>query len=232
MVDRRVHRRRRPGVRGADPPARGERAGRAAARARRRLRRRPDQPAGGPAGRRLSSGSTRRGTASASPRERGGASFARARGGRAAVRRRQLRRRRRLSGVRAHRATSTRRSPRSAGCWSPAVGSASSSTIRCCRPRTADGSTTTCSIRPSSTGGSARTSSSRIAIEEVEKDVFIPFIHRPLSRYVNALADERICSSSGCCEPAPPAGFLERAERVRRCGNHPAAAVSPNCESV
>jgi SAM-dependent methyltransferase len=47
-------------------------------------------------------------------------------------------------------------------------------------------------------------------LEEVEKDVFIPFIHRPLSRYVNALA--------GCGltivhmeEPAPPPGFLARA---------------------
>jgi SAM-dependent methyltransferase len=48
-------------------------------------------------------------------------------------------------------------------------------------------------------------------IEEVEKDVFIPFIHRPLSRYVNAL------SSNGLLlermeEPSPPAGFLAKAD--------------------
>ncbi len=48
-------------------------------------------------------------------------------------------------------------------------------------------------------------------IEEVEKDVFIPFIHRPLSRYVNAL------SSNGLLlewmeEPPPPPGFLAKAE--------------------
>jgi SAM-dependent methyltransferase len=48
------------------------------------------------------------------------------------------------------------------------------------------------------------------SLEEVEKDVFIPFIHRPLSRYVNALA------ASGLTivrmeEPAPPPGFLARA---------------------
>ena len=48
-------------------------------------------------------------------------------------------------------------------------------------------------------------------IEEVEKDVFIPFIHRPLSRYVNAL------SSNGLLlermeEPSPPPGFLAKAE--------------------
>lgn len=47
-------------------------------------------------------------------------------------------------------------------------------------------------------------------IEEVEKDVFIPFIHRPLGRYVNAMV------ASGLVirrmeEPAPPPGFLARA---------------------
>jgi SAM-dependent methyltransferase len=46
--------------------------------------------------------------------------------------------------------------------------------------------------------------------EEVEKDVFIPFIHRPLSRYVNAMA-ERGLLVERMVEPAPPAGFLERA---------------------
>jgi SAM-dependent methyltransferase len=48
-------------------------------------------------------------------------------------------------------------------------------------------------------------------IEEVEKDVFIPFIHRPLSRYVNALAVNglRIVRME---EPAPPTGFLARAD--------------------
>ncbi|MGQ0430933.1 MAG: class I SAM-dependent methyltransferase [Microthrixaceae bacterium] len=47
-------------------------------------------------------------------------------------------------------------------------------------------------------------------IEEVEKGVFIPFIHRPLSRYVNALADNGL-TLVRMEEPAPPAGFLERA---------------------
>ncbi|MGI8661754.1 MAG: class I SAM-dependent methyltransferase [Acidimicrobiales bacterium] len=47
-------------------------------------------------------------------------------------------------------------------------------------------------------------------IEEVDKGVFIPFIHRPLSRYVNALAANglRITRME---EPAPPPGFLRRA---------------------
>lgn len=47
-------------------------------------------------------------------------------------------------------------------------------------------------------------------IEEVEKDIFIPFIHRPLSRYVNALADNGL-TIHRMHEPAPPAGFLARA---------------------
>ncbi len=48
-------------------------------------------------------------------------------------------------------------------------------------------------------------------IEEVEKDVFIPFIHRPLSRYVNALAANGLLLER-MEEPAPPAGFLAKAE--------------------
>ena len=47
--------------------------------------------------------------------------------------------------------------------------------------------------------------------EEVEKDVFIPFIHRPLSRYVNALAENGLLIER-MLEPAPPDGFLELAD--------------------
>jgi len=47
-------------------------------------------------------------------------------------------------------------------------------------------------------------------IEEVEKGVFIPFIHRPLSRYVNALAAQGL-TLEHMEEPAPPPGFLARA---------------------
>ncbi len=47
-------------------------------------------------------------------------------------------------------------------------------------------------------------------IEEVEKDVFIPFIHRPLSRYVNALVDAGLVLRR-MLEPAPPPGFLAQA---------------------
>jgi SAM-dependent methyltransferase len=49
------------------------------------------------------------------------------------------------------------------------------------------------------------------SLEEVEKDVFIPFIHRPLSRYVNALIDNGLLLHR-MDEPAPPPGFIARAE--------------------
>lgn len=48
------------------------------------------------------------------------------------------------------------------------------------------------------------------SIEEVEKDVFIRFIHRPLSRYVNALLANGL-SIERMLEPSPPHGFLNRA---------------------
>jgi SAM-dependent methyltransferase len=57
------------------------------------------------------------------------------------------------------------------------------------------------------------------AVEEVEKGVFIPFIHRPLSRYVNALARSRLLVTH-MEEPAPPPGFLARAHEY-----HDAAAI-------
>ncbi len=57
-------------------------------------------------------------------------------------------------------------------------------------------------------------------LEEVEKDVFLPFVHRPLSRYVNALAD------AGLRHPphggAAPAPRLPRpGPGVPRRGHHP-----------
>lgn len=55
--------------------------------------------------------------------------------------------------------------------------------------------------------------------EEVEKGVFIPFIHRPLSRYLNALAANGLLLT-WMAEPAPPPGFLARAEEY-----HDAASI-------
>src|SRR4051794_36727656 len=48
-------------------------------------------------------------------------------------------------------------------------------------------------------------------LEQVENGVFIPFIHRPLSRYVNALVGAGMLITR-MEEPAPPPGFLARAE--------------------
>jgi SAM-dependent methyltransferase len=44
-------------------------------------------------------------------------------------------------------------------------------------------------------------------VEEVEPGVHIRFLHRPLSRYVNALADHGLLVER-MIEPAPPPGFL------------------------
>jgi SAM-dependent methyltransferase len=57
-------------------------------------------------------------------------------------------------------------------------------------------------------------------IEEVEKGVFIPFIHRPLSRYVNALADAGL-TVHRMEEPAPPPGFLARAAEYEAAASIP-----------
>ena len=47
-------------------------------------------------------------------------------------------------------------------------------------------------------------------MEQVEKGVFIRFVHRPLSRYVNAMAAQGLLVER-MVEPAPPAGFLAQA---------------------
>ena len=48
-------------------------------------------------------------------------------------------------------------------------------------------------------------------VEEVDKGIWIPFIHRPLSRYVNAVVDAGMVITR-MEEPAPPPGFLARAQ--------------------
>jgi ubiquinone/menaquinone biosynthesis C-methylase UbiE len=48
------------------------------------------------------------------------------------------------------------------------------------------------------------------SIDEVEKDVYIRFIHRPLSRYINALIANGM-TLERMVEPSPPPGFLARA---------------------
>jgi ubiquinone/menaquinone biosynthesis C-methylase UbiE len=57
-------------------------------------------------------------------------------------------------------------------------------------------------------------------IEEVEKNVFIPFVHRPMSRYVNAMARNGL-NIVEMAEPAPPPGFLEKAGEYAEAGTIP-----------
>jgi SAM-dependent methyltransferase len=71
------------------------------------------------------------------------------------------------------------------------------------------------------------------SLEEVEKDVHIPFVHRPLSRYVNAMAAAGLVIER-MEEPAPPPGFLARAEEYQEAATIPrllfllAQKVSPS----
>ncbi len=46
-------------------------------------------------------------------------------------------------------------------------------------------------------------------VEEVHKDVFIPFVHRPMHRYINTLAAHGL-QLREMLEPAPPQGFLDK----------------------
>jgi SAM-dependent methyltransferase len=56
--------------------------------------------------------------------------------------------------------------------------------------------------------------------EEVAPGVRLPFIHRPLSRYVNAMAEVGLLIER-MEEPPPPAGFLERAAEYREAASIP-----------
>ncbi|HUR23481.1 MAG TPA: class I SAM-dependent methyltransferase [Acidimicrobiales bacterium] len=57
-------------------------------------------------------------------------------------------------------------------------------------------------------------------LEEVDKDVFIPFVHRPLSRYVNSMAGAGLLVTH-MDEPAPPPGFLARAQEYGEAATIP-----------
>jgi len=57
-------------------------------------------------------------------------------------------------------------------------------------------------------------------VEEVELGVHIVFIHRPLSRYVNAMTDAGL-GLVRMEEPAPPPGFLARAPEYLQAASIP-----------
>jgi ubiquinone/menaquinone biosynthesis C-methylase UbiE len=61
-------------------------------------------------------------------------------------------------------------------------------------------------------------------VEQVAKDVFIRFLHRPLSRYVNALVDHGLVLER-MIEPAPPPGFVARAPEYEAAATIPRLLV-------
>lgn len=60
-----------------------------------------------------------------------------------------------------------------------------------------------------------------LSMEEVDRGVWIPYVHRPLSVYVNALAGAGLLVTR-MEEPAPPPGFLAKAAE-----EYPGAATIP-----
>ncbi len=59
-----------------------------------------------------------------------------------------------------------------------------------------------------------------LSMEEVAPGVILPFIHRPLSRYVNALLEAGFVLER-MEEPAPPEGFLAKAPEYREAASIP-----------
>ena len=77
----------------------------------------------------------------------------------------------------------------------------------------------------SSTGGSGRTSSPDLTMEELAPGVVLPFVHRPLSHYVNAMAAQRPADrtdgGAGAARrlPRQGAGVPRRRARSRACSS-------------
>jgi SAM-dependent methyltransferase len=59
-----------------------------------------------------------------------------------------------------------------------------------------------------------------LSMEEVAPGVVLPFIHRPLSRYVNALVSAGLLVTH-MEEPAPPPGFLAKAHEYEDAAAFP-----------
>jgi SAM-dependent methyltransferase len=62
------------------------------------------------------------------------------------------------------------------------------------------------------------------SMEEVQRGVFIRFVHRPLSRYVNTMADNGLVLER-MLEPPPPPGFLARATEYQDAATIPRLLV-------
>jgi SAM-dependent methyltransferase len=61
-------------------------------------------------------------------------------------------------------------------------------------------------------------------IEQVQNDVFIRFVHRPLHRYVNGMADVGLAVVR-MLEPPPPSGFLDNAREYHEAATVPRLMV-------
>ena len=59
-----------------------------------------------------------------------------------------------------------------------------------------------------------------VSMEELAPGVVLPFVHRPLSQYVNAMAQNGLLIER-MEEPAPPEGFLARASEYRDAATIP-----------
>jgi SAM-dependent methyltransferase len=63
-----------------------------------------------------------------------------------------------------------------------------------------------------------------VSEQEIAPGVTLPFVHRPLSRYVNALADNGLLVEA-MLEPAPPPGFIARAPEYKDSATIPRLLV-------
>jgi SAM-dependent methyltransferase len=59
-----------------------------------------------------------------------------------------------------------------------------------------------------------------ITMEQLDRGVVLPFVHRPLSHYVNAMADHGLLVEH-MDEPAPPPGFIAKADEYREAATIP-----------
>ena len=63
-----------------------------------------------------------------------------------------------------------------------------------------------------------------VSMEQIAPDVVLPFVHRPLSRYVNTLARSGLTIRE-MLEPPPPPGFLARAPEYEESASIPRLLV-------
>jgi SAM-dependent methyltransferase len=59
-----------------------------------------------------------------------------------------------------------------------------------------------------------------VTMEELDPGVLLPFVHRPLSHYINAMAEQGLVLER-MEEPVPPPGFLAKAEEYRAAADFP-----------